>query len=246
MTLLRKIIHLESVDSTNNYAAILISERNISHGTVILADEQTAGRGQRGAQWASNSGENLLMSLVLLPDNLSVSEQFVLSQITALSIVSFLRKIGIHAQIKWPNDILISKKKVAGVLIENQLRGDEISSSIIGIGLNLNQLEFDVQATSVRIEIGQRLMLRDALLSLMLSFEKEWESYCKQGKEVLEERYLQEMYGFQSEITLEDKNGLFTGQILGVKSNGILRVQVGKEERNYDLKEVRFILQNEI
>ena len=133
MSIGQKIIHLESVDSTNNYAAILLSEGRIGHGTVILADEQTNGRGQRGAKWLSAEGVNLLFSLVVQPDNLSVSDQCVLTEITSLALIEFLRKFGISAQVKWPNDILVNGEKIAGVLIENHLKGNLIASSVIGI-----------------------------------------------------------------------------------------------------------------
>lgn len=246
MTLLRKIIHLESCDSTNNYAATLISEGNISHGTVILADEQTSGRGQRGAEWASNSGENLLMSLVLYPDNLSVTEQFVLSEMTALSIVSFLRKIGLSAQIKWPNDILVQNQKIAGVLIENQLKGDSVISTIIGIGLNINQQLFDnIPATSIRNLQGKKMLINEVVFSLMDSFEKELEMYRKDGRSKLDQRYLDQLYGYKQLVQLEGRDGRFNGIIEGVKQNGKLIVRIEDELRDYDLKELRFILQNE-
>ena len=138
----QKIIRLDVVDSTNNYIANLIKQGSIDSGTVIMADEQFAGKGQRDAQWQSSAGENLTFSFFLDDVNLSVSRQFNLSQVVALSLYNFLNNLGLDATIKWPNDIYIKGRKIAGVLIENQLKGSLIKSAIVGVGLNVNQTEF--------------------------------------------------------------------------------------------------------
>lgn len=143
------IIWLDSIDSTNEEAKRHISD--IDNLSVLSAYEQTDGRGQRGNTWTSNAGENLLFSVVLKfsPEDsglggLDARDQFVLNEIAALSVVDFLRLHDIQAQIKWPNDIYVGSKKICGILIENSLRGSGISSSILGIGLNINQRNFDV------------------------------------------------------------------------------------------------------
>jgi BirA family transcriptional regulator, biotin operon repressor / biotin---[acetyl-CoA-carboxylase] ligase len=241
----QKIIHLERVDSTNNYAAILISEAKGTHGTVILADEQTAGRGQRGAEWSSKPGENLLLSIILDTDNLSAMDQFVISEVTALCILSFLRKIGITGTIKWPNDILVGDKKIAGVLIENQLKGAAITKSIIGIGLNVNQLAFyGLNATSIRCELGEFKPLMDIMMSLVNSFNEEWSKFLMHGRNGIEESYLKQLYGKEKQVEMEDENGRFYGIVDGIERSGMLRVWNGGELRVYDLKELRFIFQN--
>lgn len=241
----QKIIQLERVDSTNNYAAILISEGKGQHGTVILADIQTAGRGQRGTEWQSKAGENILMSLILETDNLSASDQFVISELAALSLVTLLRKIGIFSTIKWPNDILVKDRKIAGILIENQLHGTMVSKSIIGIGLNINQIEFgELNATSVRIELGEFIAVRDVLMSWIHSFNEEWNFYNSFGRDKVEERYLERLYGRDVLVEMEDDYGPFTGRVHGIEKSGKLRVEKGKQLFSYDLKELRFIFQN--
>jgi len=149
MTKKHDIMWLKSVDSTNEAARRHIS--NIDNLSVLSALEQTEGRGQRGNSWSSNVGENLLFSIVLKfsPEDssqtfLEARDQFVLNEIAALSVVNFLRSHEIMAQIKWPNDIYVGSRKICGILIENSLRGNRLSSSIIGIGLNINQRSFDV------------------------------------------------------------------------------------------------------
>ena len=149
MTKKHDIMWLKSVDSTNEAARRHISD--IDNLSVLSALEQTKGRGQRGNSWSSNVGENLLFSIVLKfsPEDssqtfLEARDQFVLNEIAALSVVNFLRSHEIIAQIKWPNDIYVGSRKICGILIENSLRGNRLSSSIIGIGLNINQRNFNV------------------------------------------------------------------------------------------------------
>lgn len=136
------IIWLDSIDSTNEEAKRHISD--IDNLSVLSAYEQTDGRGQRGNTWTSTPGENLMFSIVLKNPKVSARDQFVINEITSLSIVDFLSQHRISARIKWPNDIYVGSKKICGILIENSLRGSGISSSILGIGLNINQRNFDV------------------------------------------------------------------------------------------------------
>ena len=138
----RRIMWLERVDSTNNEARRHISD--IDNLSVVSALSQTAGRGQRGNTWTSNAGENLMFSIVLKSPALMAEDHFALNEISALSVADFLSTYGIKAEIKWPNDIYVGEKKICGILIENSFRGKMISSSIIGIGLNINQRNFNV------------------------------------------------------------------------------------------------------
>ena len=135
-----KIIWLNEVDSTNEEAKRHISV--IDNLSVLTALSQTAGRGQRGNSWLSAPGENLTFSIVLKHPSIAASEQIIISDITAGSIVELLENHGIKAWIKPPNDIWVDKKKICGILIEHSLRGNRISWSIIGIGLNVNQTSF--------------------------------------------------------------------------------------------------------
>ncbi|MBE6217881.1 MAG: biotin--[acetyl-CoA-carboxylase] ligase [Bacteroidales bacterium] len=140
------IIWLEEVDSTNDEARRRISD--IDNLSVVSAVRQTAGRGQRGNRWQSADGENLTFSIVLKfgadqLEPMAASGQFVISEVAALSVVDFLARHDIEAKIKWPNDIYVGDKKICGILIENALKGNFLSHSIVGIGLNVNQTVFD-------------------------------------------------------------------------------------------------------
>lgn len=136
------IIWLASTDSTNEEAKRRISD--IDNLSVVSALEQTSGKGQRGNQWYSAPGQNLLFSIVLKSPSLVAKNHFALNEMAALSVTDFLSAYGIKAEIKWPNDIYVGEKKICGILIENSFLGNAISSSIIGIGLNINQRNFNV------------------------------------------------------------------------------------------------------
>lgn len=135
----KNIIFLTEVESTNNYANQLVLSKAAVEGTVVLAQHQKKGKGQQGNRWESEDGKNLLASIILFPEFLSAGKQFYLSKIASLAIVDFLKSEITNICIKWPNDIYVQDKKVAGILIENAVKGQNISSAIIGIGLNLNQ-----------------------------------------------------------------------------------------------------------
>ena len=148
-----QIIKLITVDSTNNYVAKLVNKTKISFGTVIMADFQTKGRGQRDNLWYSDKGKNLLFSIYFDSSFLTINTIFYLSKTIAISLRHFIFNItGKNVEIKWPNDILVNEQKIAGVLIENQFRNSKIHSSIIGIGLNVNQINFtnNLSASSLR------------------------------------------------------------------------------------------------
>lgn len=238
----QKILRLDTVDSTNNYAAKLHRAGEIGHGTVILADEQTAGRGQRGAVWDSKSADNLLMSLFVMPANLSVADQVALTHFASLSILQVLRKFGISAEIKWPNDILVNGKKIAGILIENSVASSTITSSVIGIGLNVNQREFgELNATSIAVQTDQFMRTEEVLFSLIAEMERLWKFIRNGDLDHLRSEYLNYLYLKNEKAIFSDDTGEFEGVIKGITTEGLLIIQRQTGDRNYDLKEIRFI-----
>jgi BirA family biotin operon repressor/biotin-[acetyl-CoA-carboxylase] ligase len=134
------IIELDSIDSTNNYAMCLIDADTAQNGLTITADEQTAGKGQRGRIWKSEAGESLLMSIITVPDK-SLDEQFLFSAAVAVAIAEVLQHEyeNWDVRVKWPNDIIINDKKAGGILIENVIKGNVWAYSVVGIGLNVSQ-----------------------------------------------------------------------------------------------------------
>lgn len=237
----RKIIQIECVDSTNNYVAILLSEGKIKHGTVILADEQTDGRGQRGASWDSKAGENLIFSMFIDTAILSVKDQFFLTQIISLAVVNMLSKFGIEADIKWPNDIYIKGRKIGGILIENHIKGGFLNGSIIGVGLNINQIEFDnLNATSLKLEIGEFTPIQSVVFSLINEINVGWDLIQTNQFEKINDLYLSKLWLLNMEADFFDQTGEFRGCIIGVTSNGLLQVQKENALVKYDLKEITF------
>ena len=238
----RKIIRLDSVDSTNNYAANLLKQGEIESGTVILADEQYAGRGQRDAEWLVKPGENLTFSFFLANVNLSVNNQFYLTQLVSLSLIDLLLKFGVSATIKWPNDIYVGQKKIAGVLIENQLAFNQVKSSIFGIGLNVNQQEFDgFKATSMFLESGVSKIPNDVLFSFIESFNKIGGTFSSNQVESIREEYLRNLYLRKIRALFEDELGKFEGEIVNVLDSGELVIDREGELKSYNLKEIKFI-----
>lgn len=158
-------INLKSIDSTNLFALQLLKEKAVIEGTVIRAEQQYAGRGQRDNSWLSEANKNLTLSIILTPKWLPINQQFYLTMVAALGVRHCLAAIcGTKkiVQIKWPNDILINGKKIAGILIENNVLGKQISSSVVGIGINVNQTKFDTAlpfASSLRVVTQQKLSL---------------------------------------------------------------------------------------
>ena len=140
-------IRLDSVNSTNNYTATLING-NAAEGTVVITHEQTAGRGQRGNLWISEPGKNLTCTYLLRPKFLRISEQFILNKAIALATAKAIQQFipSFEVRIKWPNDIFLQNKKVAGILVETSLQGGHIVSCLAGIGINVNQQQFQAES----------------------------------------------------------------------------------------------------
>lgn len=239
----RKIIRLESVDSTNNYTANLLNKGELTNGTVIMADDQFAGKGQRGAEWLTKPGENLTFSFFLDNVNLSVQKQFYLTCIISNILIDLLCKIGLKAKIKWPNDIYINRKKIAGILIENQLSGSMVKSVIIGIGLNVNQLNFeDLIATSIYKETNERKNPMDILFSFIEEFNSKWKNFSESNFNEVKSNYLKNLFQINEIGFYEDSTGNFEGKIINVLDSGHIEIEKGNNVLHYDLKEIKFKL----
>lgn len=237
-----KIIHLSSVDSTSNYIANEEIRQNLPSGAVILADEQTAGKGQRGAEWLTKPGENLTFSFLLREVNLTVENQFTLNKIIALSILDLLHDKGIDAKIKWPNDILIGNNKVSGILIENSLGSSGIQKSIIGVGLNVNQTDFNIpRTTSMQLESDSFFNIREILFGLIGKINSRLSQI--EQRDTIHSEYLSHLFGLneQRDFIIDEK--LITGRIIGVNSFGLLELEINEEIQSFGIKEIKFLYQ---
>ena len=241
----KEIIHLSYIDSTNNFAAKLLSENLCQNGAVIMADVQTQGKGQRGNVWLAESGKNLLSSFVFKPDNLSVDKQTVLTWATSLSLLETLRKFNIEAQIKWPNDIFVGGKKIAGILIENQLQGAKISCSIIGIGLNINQTFFEnLNATSLLLETNKIVEPRNFLNLLAHEMSELFNNVNSSNFSFLKTEYESNLFQMNELKVYEDEFGKFKGKIIGTTEEGKILIEKSNSIVTYGMKEVVFLKTN--
>lgn len=214
---------------------------------VVWAECQSAGRGQRGHTWHSNEGVNLTFSTVLKPTFLTAVEQFMLSEVVALSLVDALAEYGVECRIKWTNDIYAGDKKIAGVLIEQSLAGDTIARTVVGIGINVNQREFPTDLpnpTSIVVERGAECERREVLECFLKHLEK-WYSRLERGeREVIESAYNYRLYRRDEFHAYALPSGeRFEAAIRGVRATGHLVL----EHRDgsfgeYAFKEVEFVI----
>jgi len=229
-------IKYDSLTSTNSVLAELLRQQTLEEGTVVIADYQESGRGQGDHSWHSRRGENLLMSLLLFPAFLSASMQFHLSRVASLALCDALDTLGITSRIKWPNDILTRKGKIAGILIEHSITGSHISRTVIGLGLNLNQTafpDFELPATSVHRETGRPVdvtELGELVESCLMSrYQALREGRMKQ----LEMDYLSRLFKAGERSGFDTPEGHFDGIIRGVNDSGELMVESDGEVRTY-------------
>ena len=240
------IVRLDSVDSTNNYAANLINTTNVVNGTVILAKNQFSGRGQRGNKWIVSDGKDLTCSIILNQISTKSNEQFLLSQWISVSVIQLLKYYNIEAQIKWPNDILIkgSNKKIAGILIENSLRGENISNSIIGLGLNINNTGYQelMNASSFNLELNKLMRIEDVFQKLIELLNSNYILLSTQ-KERLKKEYFSYLLGYNDVLKYEENGNRFEAKIETILPDGrlVLEDDLG-EKRTFLFKEVSLIL----
>ncbi|MBN1924251.1 MAG: biotin--[acetyl-CoA-carboxylase] ligase [Prolixibacteraceae bacterium] len=241
----KNIIKLNLTDSTNNYAIKKHSQDGWPEGTVVMCKEQTNGRGQINNSWESEYGENLLLSIVLYPDFLPVQRQFQLSKIIALGISETLSLFNEEVTVKWPNDIYIGNKKIAGILIENSVMGNTICSSVIGIGINLNQKKFLSDAPNP-ISLFQLLGLKvdlEEFANLLFSNLNIWLNKLRNNmNHEIDYHYLKSLYRINQEAEFSDKDEIFAGKIIGINETG--QLVIAKKNgglKEYHFKEVEFI-----
>ncbi len=240
-----KSIDLETVDSTNDYLKKLLKSEKPDEGTVVIAKEQIAGRGQMGNTWESNKGENITMSFVLYPNFINVSDQFILSKMVSIAIVDFLKIFIDEVKIKWPNDIYVKNRKIGGVLIENTILGNNISSTVVGIGLNINQKTFSSSLpnpTSLSLETRRDYTISE-LIDLLLSKLNNGYNELVSGKiKELDVDYLKCLYQNKEMKQYKAGNEIFQAQIIDVDQFGRLCLLNEKIELLYfGFKEVIFI-----
>lgn len=238
------IIEFKELSSTNDYAVEITRQKYVPDFTVVRSDFQTKGRGQIGNAWVSNAGENLLFSVVLHPTHIPANNQFILSQSVALAVRNTVSCFCEDVYVKWPNDVYVGQEKIAGILIENLLSGKIIETSIVGIGLNVNQTEFlgVPNPTSLCKHVGQRLEC-GKILELFLDCLRKYYTLANGNAENIREEYLQNLYLRETPNLFRDSVGTFMGTIVSVDVDGRIHiVDDSGLERKYYFKEVEYCI----
>ena len=219
---------LNSVESTNNYAISRAHAGLAKHGDVFLAEEQTAGKGQRGKSWEAAPGENITLSVILEMHQLLFSRQFMLSAAIALGCHDFLtKKLETDVKIKWPNDLYWRDRKAAGILIENILQGTQWKFAIAGVGININQSAFskDIQAVSLKQITGKQWDVKALAAELCQSLEDRWNQLLNNDFAGLMHDYNHCLYKKDQRVKLKKDNIGFETVIREVNKEGELITQ---------------------
>jgi BirA family biotin operon repressor/biotin-[acetyl-CoA-carboxylase] ligase len=239
----KNLIYLPSCHSTNDIAAEKIQNSQTFDGTIVITSDQTAGRGQRGNNWEALPGQNITMSVILKPDFLSAASQFSLNIAVSLGVYEFLSKyVAENLCIKWPNDVYVGNRKMGGILIENSLSGNRLSYAIVGIGLNINQLNFNNdKAISLRLATQQDEFDLEMLIGeLCISLEKYYLQLKNGHADRQKEQYLKILYRFDETHYFIKNGSRFQGKIVDIASSGQLMLEVKGKIQYFDFKEVAF------
>lgn len=238
------LIKLDSIDSTNNYAINLLRNENAAEGTVILAGYQTVGKGQVGNRWISEKNQNLLFSIILRPDFLKAEQQFYLSMSISNGLAAMIEMDAGNSVIKWPNDILLNGKKVAGILIENTIMKDMLHTTVAGIGLNVNQKDFGAglpDAISLSTVTGKNYDLTVLLNNLLELMNDSLNQLYAGNFGAVKTTYLNRFYRLYQWARFTDADGTFEGRITDLASTGELMVaRHNGQVKHYGFKEIRF------
>lgn len=240
-----KLLEFDELPSTNSYIINQLRNTAYTEGTVVVAEYQTEGRGQKDTKWISEKGENISASIVLYPKFIKPTEHFELNKAIALAVCdvvkSYLRDANV--EIKWPNDILVDGKKIAGILIENSIQGGKFNWSVVGIGVNVNQKYFGelTRAVSIASIINKKVDMGH-MLSRLCKFLDARYLQLKAGKrELIEKDYIYHLFRLNEEALYKDDQSVFYGKILGVENTGRLIIESDKQQKAYGLKEIEFI-----
>ena len=240
-------IILPETDSTNSRLRELIREKQLAEFSFVRAEYQTAGRGQVGNSWESERGKNLLMSFLVLPKKLDVHRQFFLSMAVSIAIVETVSEYIDNVCIKWPNDIYVGDRKLVGILIENNLRGAQIAETIVGLGLNVNQLQFVSNApnpVSMSQITGQSYDVQ-TVANQIIAEAKDWIAQVNaEAWDTISSRYMSLLYRNDGALhAFRDAQGAFRARIVSIMPDGrLVLLDEHGTQRHYFFKEVEYVL----
>jgi BirA family biotin operon repressor/biotin-[acetyl-CoA-carboxylase] ligase len=236
---------LDAVSSTNTYATTLLKNQNVPEGLVIQAFHQSAGRGQMGTNWHSLPGESLTFSVILMPTFLKADKQFYLNMAVSLGVFEYLTSKGVSdGLIKWPNDIIVQRKKLAGILIENSIKGKYLQNSVIGIGLNVNTdaSQLPAFATSLFAETGRLFNIDAEIIEMAQCLDKYYQFLRLEKFERLKEDYMMQLLGHHHTITVVKNGTTHEVKLLDVEESGkVLMEEPGKGRWVAGFKEFEWV-----
>jgi len=241
-----KTMFLKSIDSTNSYLKHELSNNKPEEGFLICTDEQFSGRGQRTNSWESEAGKNLLLSFVLYPNFLKANKQFALSKAISLAVYDFILQFTNEVSIKWPNDIYIGNMKVAGILIENSLKGATISSSIIGLGININQEKFSKNipnAISLHTHTGKTYNKSELLVVLTKKLNYWYKQLLSNRIDFIDEQYLSKLFRYKQTHFFIIEGQKVEAMIMGVAPDGKLIIETENGiQKSFAFKEIEYFI----
>lgn len=236
---------LKETGSTNEALKQRLKEEKLPDGSLLIAENQTDGKGQANSKWESEAGKNLTLSYVFYPTFLSPEKQFFLSMAVALGVKDFCEEsLSEEIKIKWPNDIYFTDKKLGGILIENSLQTNKIQSSIIGIGLNINQSSFseNLKNPISFYQLKQHEFDLAELIERLNSYLEKYYLQLRAGHyNFLYKAYVSALYLYNQTHDFETKNGRLRGQIIGVNKEGKLIIESNNKEFKFGMKEVSYL-----
>lgn len=235
----QNLITLESVDSTNTFLLDSSNTEKLVEGTVVYAKRQIKGRGQRDNLWISEGEKSFCVSVLFYP-KIELSYQFTFNKCIALALVSSFNILGVKSFIKWPNDILVNDKKIAGVLIENSVRDKKLQKSIVGIGINANNNCSDIEnAISLKEVFKNEIDIKVLLSTLCHELEKYYLLF-RSDKKQIQELYNSLLYKKDSRVNFSKNGNLFTAVVKEVDNLGRLVLVEEGQEKAYSMGELRF------
>lgn len=240
------IIKLDAINSTNDYLKGLLQRQFVENFTIVTAENQTDGKGQMGSKWNVQAGKNLTFSVLVKDLLLEVNHIFHLNVAVAVSIIEALSFLEIDAlSIKWPNDILAGGKKIGGILIENSLKSDGEIVSIVGIGINVNQRDFEnlPKASSLSILLKQDVDKETVLISIVECLMRNVSLILNKNTDSLWEKYHSCLYKKGIPMPFEDLEGnKFMGIIRSVDQAGKLQLVLEDDSvESYEIKEIKML-----
>ncbi|WP_210466288.1 biotin--[acetyl-CoA-carboxylase] ligase [Rufibacter roseolus] len=231
--------------STNTEAHLLLNKNGATDGCVIVAGAQTGGRGQRGNTWDVEPDKNITLSVILKPTFLEAQHQFSLNIAVSLAALDLLREyLPEGVALKWPNDLYYRDRKAGGILIENAVSGRFLQHSVIGIGLNVNQVSFvHPRATSLALLTGEQIPLPKAISKLLENLERRYLALRTGAGEAQKREYLQHLYRYQEWHSYEVGGQVLPGQITGVDATGRLAVLIEQKLQFFQFQEIKFVME---